>query len=110
MFQKLFIITLKCAFKALFNINHQDPVAQRLKEFNLFSRIYTPEMKEYWYVIRVHQITFTFCPMILFESLAFARSLMQPLYDKENDACLTFAQNFEALILSLKVNISNFSI
>ena len=30
---------------------------------------------------------------------------MQPLYDKENDCCLTFAQNFEALILSLKVII-----
>ena len=49
------------------------------------------------------------CPMILFESIDFSRSLMQPLYDKENDCCLTFAQNFEALILSLKVIISNFS-
>ena len=57
MFHKQFGITLKNGVKALFNMNHQDPVAQRLKEFNLFSRIYSQEMKEYWYVIRDHQIS-----------------------------------------------------
>ena len=34
---------------------------------------------------------------------------MQPSYDKENDCCLTFAQNFESLLLSVKVHILIFT-
>ena len=38
-------------------------------------------------------------------TFALSRDLMQPSYDKENDCCLTFAQNFESLLLSIKVKI-----